>query len=123
MSIFFPLFMNAANKNATNTINEALIKNSWNWALIGYIIALTPKTSVELTIIVPIWLPIVMLGCLSIIALVPNTNSGRVVPKDIKKRPINIGLSANSSEIIEAYLIILSADKNSNTKDAMKTNE
>src|SRR3989344_5660319 len=84
--------------------NRDAIKKSLKFAVIGFIIAVAPKTRVEFTIEAPVKLPKDILGCFLSDALTPNANSGKEVPIAIINKPINIGGTNKSMASLVPYL-------------------
>ena len=98
--------------NAEMNMKIAEIKKGMNTAVIVEIMATIPKTKVELTIIVPIWSPILISLCFNLEADIPKTSSGSVVAIESKKSPTTIWGNLKSIARAEAYLTTKFEDKN-----------
>ena len=81
--------MNIVNKKTIIIINMALVrKRGKEITVIGDIIAVIPKTRVELQTTLPMTSPTARSPFLDKAALVSKTNSGSVVPIDTRKSPM-----------------------------------
>ena len=116
----FLLLTNIINKNVTATIKIALVRNIKKLFVIGEIIAVIPKTKVELQTTLPIASPTAKSPFLAKTALVSNTNSGKEVPIATKNKPISMAGNNSSTANCTAYFTTKCALKNKAPKQSIK---
>jgi len=91
-----PLSTNVAKRNETTSMKIALDNSVIKFPLIGEIKATIPSIKVIFTTALPITVPRAISGWPFNTALLSNISSGKVVPIDMKNRPIKITGRASS---------------------------
>ena len=98
-------------KKVADNKKNAKVSNLIFLTAIGHIITANGNTNVMFAILEPIMFPIAILDSLIILALMLTTNSGKLVPKEIKVNPIiYLGIPREDASSFP-YLIIRSAPK------------
>lgn len=84
------IFIKIVNKIPANNKNDIEMMKGRNATFIGFMMLTIPKIKQVFEKMVPVWSPIDISFLFAKTALIPKTNSGKVVAIEIKNNPISI---------------------------------